>query len=77
MMTSHGRWPENEGSAMAVCGGWRESTLRRHEFSCRVCGYGIVCSVLPPKRPMCQAVEAWIEPDRARDAAAARKYVFG
>lgn len=76
-MASHGTWTEKEGSATAARGGSRESTLRRHEFSCRVCGYGIVCSVLPPKCPMCQAVEAWIEPDRARDAAAARKHVFG
>ncbi len=76
MTTSHGRWSETKGRETAARGG-RESTLRRHEFSCRVCGYGIVCSVLPPKRPMCQAVEAWIEPDRARDAAAARRYVFG
>ena len=76
-MTPHGRWTEKEDSAMAAHGRWREPTLRRHEFSCRVCGYGIVCSVLPPKCPMCQTLEAWIEPDQARDAAAAREYVFG
>lgn len=76
-MTSHGRWPEKDGGATAARAEWRESTLRRHELSCRVCGYGIVCSVLPPKCPMCHAVGAWTEPDRARDAAAARKYVFG
>lgn len=67
-------WVEQEARAQLDSRG-PTSIRARLEFSCALCGYGIVSEAPPTHCPMCHAIATWREHDWARHVAAPHQAV--